>query len=86
MNLELQHPTSSDFSKLDNDAYVRQSGLIRSRKNPNGIVPVSAATLWRKVRNGTFPAPVKLSDRITAWRVGDIRAWLTQRTQGVDGE
>jgi prophage regulatory protein len=84
MTTESNNPTSFDFSKLDNDAYVRQSGLIRSRKNPIGIVPISAATLWRKVRNGTFPAPVKLSDRITAWRVGDIRAWLAQRTEGVE--
>jgi hypothetical protein len=86
MTAESRNPIPSDFSKLDDEAYVRQSALIQSRKNPNGIVPVSAATLWRKVRNGTFPAPIKLSDRITAWRVGDIRAWLIQRNAGVDGK
>jgi prophage regulatory protein len=39
-------------------------------------VPFSPATLWRKVRAGEFPAPVKLSERVTAWNVGDVRRWL----------
>lgn len=50
--------------------YVRQAQLI-----PN-IVPFSPATLWRKVKSGTFPRPVKLSARVTAWRVDDIRDWM----------
>ncbi len=47
--------------------YVRQAQLIPA------IFPFSAATLWRKVKAGTFPKPVKLGPRITAWRVEDIR-------------
>ena len=47
--------------------YVRQSQLIPA------IFPFSSATLWRKVKAGTFPRPVKLGPRITAWRVEDIR-------------
>ncbi|WP_240791975.1 helix-turn-helix transcriptional regulator [Rhodoferax bucti] len=33
-------------------------------------------TLWRKVKSESFPTPVKLSVRVTAWRCGDVRAWL----------
>ena len=54
--------------------YVRQSQLIPA------IVPFSSATLWRSVKAGTFPAPVKLSDRVTAWRVEDIRVWMKSRS------
>lgn len=50
--------------------YVRQAQLI------SGIVPFSAATLWRKVKSGDFPQPIKLSERITTWRVKDIRDWM----------
>jgi predicted DNA-binding transcriptional regulator AlpA len=50
--------------------YVRQSQLIPA------IFPFSAATLWRKVKAGTFPRPVKLGARITAWKVEDIRALI----------
>lgn len=52
------------------DGYVRQAQLIP------GIVPFSASTLWRKVNAGTFPAPVKLSTRVTAWRIKDVRMWM----------
>lgn len=60
--------------------YVRQSQLI-----PN-IVPFSAATLWRKVKNGTFPAPVKLSTKITAWKIEDVQDWLNNVHPSNDGK
>jgi len=60
-------------SELNGVAYVRQSQLIPA------VLPFSVATLWRKVRNGTFPQPVKLSERITAWRAEDVRQWLESR-------
>lgn len=60
-------------SELNGIAYVRQSQLIP------GVLPFSVATLWRKVKNGTFPQPVKLSERITAWRAEEVRQWLESR-------
>ena len=58
---------SSPPGSLPETGYVRQSQLIPA------IFPFSSATLWRKVKAGTFPQPVKLGPRITAWRVEDIR-------------
>lgn len=55
---------------LPESGYVRQSQLIP------WIFPFSPATLWRKVKAGTFPKPVKLGPRITAWRVEDIRSLI----------
>ncbi len=55
---------------LPERGYVRQSQLIP------GIFPFSSATLWRKVKAGAFPRPVKLGPRITAWRVEDIRSLI----------
>ncbi len=66
--------TSREFDGLPAIGFVRQSRLIPS------IVPFSSATLWRKVKAGTFPAPVKLSARVTAWRVEDVREWVRSRT------
>lgn len=59
--------------ELPTTGYVRQAQLIPT------IVPFSSATLWRKVKVGDFPHPVKLSERITAWRVEDIRTWMETR-------
>jgi prophage regulatory protein len=59
---------------LPETGFVRQSQLIPA------IIPFSPATLWRRVKSGDFPRPVKLSARVTAWRVEDIRAWMGERT------
>lgn len=65
--------TTLTIGELPVTGYVRQSQLIPY------IVPFSSATLWRNVKAGTFPAPVKLSARVTGWRVEDVRAWMKTR-------
>lgn len=56
-------------------------GFIRQAQLIPGIVPFSNATLWRKVKDGSFPAPVKLSPRVTAWDVRKVREWIESRQQ-----
>lgn len=65
---------SAVLSRLPEAGFVRQADLVP------GIVPFSAATLWRRVKSGEFPAPVKLSARVTAWRCEDVHAWMQSRT------
>jgi prophage regulatory protein len=54
-------------------------GFIRQAQLVPAIVPFSNATLWRKVKDGSFPAPVKLSSRVTAWEVSKVREWIEAR-------
>jgi prophage regulatory protein len=54
------------------------SGFIRQKRLIPGILPVSSATLWRMVKDGRFPKPVKLSAGVTAWRAADVQQWLEQ--------
>ena len=68
--------TVAVFDTLPDSGMVRLAGLIQTPKAPGNPLPFSAATLWRYVKNGTFPAPVKLGAKTTAWRVSDVRAWL----------
>lgn len=67
------------FDQLPDSAFIREAQLVRSAKRPEvpAPLPFSAPTLWRKVAAGTFPKPHKLSERVTAWRVADVRAWLS---------
>lgn len=58
---------TTDFS-----AYIRITELKR-------VVPFSSATIWRKVKNGSFVKPKKLSDRITAWNRSEVYAWLESK-------
>jgi hypothetical protein len=64
---------------LPTTGYVRQAQLLGNKgKGVPGVIPFSAATLWRKVAAKEFPAPVKLSAGITAWKVEDVREWINQ--------
>ena len=68
----------SVFDALPDSAFIREAQLVQSPKRP-GIpapLPFSAPTLWRKVKAGTFCKPYKLSERVTAFNVGEVRAWM----------
>lgn len=58
------------LDSLSDDSLLRLKTLTEER-----LVPFSGATVWRKCKEGSFPKPVKISEQITAWRLGDIRAW-----------
>jgi len=63
--------TCITFDDLPDVALIQIRPLINY-----GVVPYSATTIWRKCRSGEFPAPIRVSAGITAWRVGDIRHYL----------
>jgi len=42
-------------------------------------VPVSDTTLWRRVRDGSFPSPVRISKNAVAWRSTDIDEWIANQ-------
>jgi predicted DNA-binding transcriptional regulator AlpA len=53
--------------------FVRQAQVL-------SFIPISRSTLWRQVAAGTFPAPVKLTPSISAWRAEDVRQWIEDRS------
>ena len=66
---------------LPPSGFVRQNELVGNAKQGiRGIIPFSPSTLWRKVKGAEFPAPVKLSAGVTAWRVEDVRAWMERQS------
>ena len=77
----------SIFDALPDSAFIRQSQLVQSSKRPDSLAPLpfSAPTLWRKVHAGTFPKPIKLSERVTCWQVGSVREWMAAKTQSANG-
>jgi len=58
-----------NFDSHPDSAYVRQPVV-------QGLFSISPSTVWRMVRRGTLPPPRKLSERVTAWNVGQLRALL----------
>ncbi len=42
---------------------------------------ISKNQIWRLVRQGKFPRPIKLSDKVTVWKADDVLAWLDSKQQ-----
>ena len=43
------------------------------------LIPVSRSTFFEMVSRGEFARPVKLSSRVSAWRVEDVNAFIASR-------
>ena len=48
------------------------------------MLGVSRKTIWAWRRAGTFPEPIRLGDRLIAWRPEDIDDWLEAQTAAVE--
>ena len=66
----LQH-----FDQLPNSAHVRLPIVM-------ALTGFSSATVWRRAKDGTIPKPIKLSIRVTAWNVGQLRQALALIADG----
>ncbi|MES2498921.1 MAG: AlpA family phage regulatory protein [Pseudomonadota bacterium] len=62
----------ANFDQLPDSAYIRLPVM-------KGLYGVSAASIWRGVKNSTIPKPVKLTERTTAWSVKLVRAALAEK-------
>lgn len=61
------------------NATLPQSGLVRlstiignKAKGIPPLYPISRAAWYRGVREGRYPAPVRIGERAVAWRAEDI--------------
>ena len=54
---------------------IRIADLATTPKK-TGMLPVSPATIWRWVRDGKFPKPIKLGTCVTGWHAYEIDAFI----------
>ena len=52
---------------------------ILSTKELTARIPYTRQTVWRKVRAGEFPPPIRLGSARIGWRWSRVRAWLAER-------
>lgn len=65
--------------------FLRLSQIIGNPKSKPPIpalIPVKKSTWWAGCKSGRFPAAVKLSRRVTAWRVDEIRDLINSLAKG----
>jgi predicted DNA-binding transcriptional regulator AlpA len=67
--------TLEHFDQLPDSAFVRQPVVEK-------LFACSAATVWRRVADSRIPKPRKLSERVTVWNVGQLRAALASVLTG----
>lgn len=60
---------------MNNISTIPAAGFLRLPQIL-ALIPISKSAWWLGVKEGRFPAPVKLSARTTAWRSEDITALI----------
>ena len=64
--------TLSIQSNISNPVYVSDKQLaIR--------YGVHRTTVWRWIRNGEFPKPIKISEGCTRWRLSEVEQWESEQ-------
>ncbi len=55
---------------------------LPSVKETTGL---SRASIYQKMKEGSFPKPILLSTRSVGWLEAEIAAWIASRIQGTRG-
>ena len=71
---------SGSPTKKGDKMALPESGFVRLPEIL-AVIPVGKTTWWEGVKNGRYPKGVKLSARVTAWDVEEIRE-LIERLKG----
>lgn len=43
------------------------------------MLTIGRSSVWRMAKEGKLPAPFKMSERVTVWKLSDIEAFITSR-------
>ena len=71
-----------------NAGAVQREGvaLLREPVVRKAVGGIGKTTLWRWVREGRFPKPVRLGANCVAWRSDDVDQWINTRPSFDAGE
>ncbi|ABM61932.1 helix-turn-helix transcriptional regulator [Halorhodospira halophila] len=68
----MAHPETAGIKP--NERLLRINSVIKR-------VGLGRSTIYKKVKEGGFPKPIKLGERAIAWRESDIEEWISRRHQ-----
>lgn len=76
----------ANFPEKQATTHTYKSGInkgktknIKARPASKGLIGVSDKTIWQWVKKGQFPAPLKLSDGVTVWRMSEVLKWINSQ-------
>lgn len=59
---------------MEND-YIKQPELLEK-------LPFSRQTLYRKIKDGTFPKPIRFNPKVIVWKKETIEKWFSKNVEG----
>ena len=69
-------------------ALAVQANLMAAQANPNTLLTTDAVmaltgwsktTIWRRIKDGSFPQSIELGANERRWQAGTVNEWLAQR-------
>jgi len=57
---------------------IDASERLLRRREVERLVGMSRSTIYQKVGEGTFPAPVKIGSHAVRWRESNVRRWIAE--------
>ena len=52
------------------------------RRSVERLTGLSKSTLYRQIREGSFPPPLRLTRKAVRWRSAEVNEWLSGRPRG----
>ena len=66
---------------LEEDAGVSPGTRLITLGQIQELIPLSASTIYRRMRAGTFPHSVRLGPNRVAWRYEEVMLWIAERDE-----
>lgn len=82
----MSNSQAEKITYFDNDQLIKQlppQGMSRA-KDILPLLPFGRTTLHEWSQNGRFPASIKLSPAMVAWRNADVIEWLENHSNPVN--
>ena len=58
--------------------YIRLNQLSSTPKR-QGMLPIAPVTIWRWVKAGKFPKPIKLGPQVLVWNLAEVEAFIESK-------
>ena len=58
---------------------MRMNDRLLRRREVEELTGLSRASIYRLMRSGSFPLPVRVSATAVRWKASDITAWIESR-------
>lgn len=65
-------PRTNKHPRIDDEIILTTAQLLER-------IPLRRQTIWRMVREGRFPPPVRLTSSRLGWRWSAVLQWLSER-------